>query len=369
MVITPTNFQKSVASALCAARAADTPVGTYGKDGRLYIYVNDRFAIRCKTTGSFQKPFSFITTAGELRKVLAIPGNISFEMSDASPIVSFIWGQNELKIRTIEKEMPEMRKPAADAVSFTIPSAIIKQMCRDTLWVNEGNESFPNVRLKMEAKGGVGKLTVYAVDSKTILKRQENFETNDPDFESIVDINAAHLKTLLSTIDSENMNITISDGILFLSTESMLIDAKYIVGEHVVPDAEKILSIRDAKYSTVFDKSEMLEKLKLASVFSGEGKNARVVLSFFKSETRVKAMAQDGIAGDMQVLSELSNDNACGTRAAFSINLLDNIIRSYQDDEVKLEFSSSTQPFWLHAEDGGEEDKSEMLACFMPLKI
>lgn len=372
-MVTAIGIQKAVETALRAATSPETVVNVSGKvlgekGPYVRVYVNDLFAVKVAIKASFDKEFAFSTTASELRKIMAIPGDVSFDVSD-SPVVRFVWGQNELKLRKADKEMSEMRKPGKDAKIFCIPSAIIKQMCKDTLWVNEGNESFPNIRLKMEAKGGVGSLTVYAVDSKVVVKRQENFSTMNPDFEEIVDINARHLKTLLSTIEESKLYIIISDGVLFFQTESSAIDAKYIVSEHVVPDAERILSNKTAKYSVSFEKSEMLDKLRLASVFTGSDRTAKAVLSFLKDETRVEAITETGDFANMQVLSELSDDNACGTRAAFSMKLMQDLLRVYPDDTVKIEFTSETQPFWMCAEDGGEEDKSLLAACFMPLKI
>ena len=364
-IITATGIQKAIRTAVKAATGPETVVTISGRKSQggsfVVVYVNDLFSVKAAVKATLEKEFAFTTTTSEISKVLAITGDVSFKVSDDEEIVPFTWGHNTLKIRKTEA-------PEKDAKTFCIPTALIKMMCRDTLWVNEGNESFPNVRLKMEAAGGVGNLTVYAVDSKVVVKRTEQFATTNPDFSEIVDINAKHLKALMSTIEDPSVDIVLSQGNLFLRTGSVVIDAKYTACENTVPDAERVLSTKNSRYSVSFDKADMLGKLRMSSTFTGNDRTARAVLTFLKDETRLEAVSETTRFADMQVLSEISDENACGLTATFSLSLLQDILRIYPDDTIKLDFTSSTQPFWLCAEDGDENEKSILTACFMPLK-
>ena len=238
----------------------------------------------------------------------------------------------------------------------------------NSIWINQRHRILEDYRKKMEAAGGVGNLTVYAVDSKVVVKRTEQFATTNPDFSEIVDINAKHLKALMSTIEDPSVDIVLSQGNLFLRTGSVVIDAKYTACENTVPDAERVLSTKNSRYSVSFDKADMLGKLRMSSTFTGNDRTARAVLTFLKDETRLEAVSETTRFADMQVLSEISDENACGLTATFSLSLLQDILRIYPDDTIKLDFTSSTQPFWLCAEDGDENEKSILTACFMPLK-
>jgi len=371
-IITATGIQKAIRTVIKATTSPETVVSISGRKSQessyIVIYVNDLFSIKAAVKAPLEKEFTFTTTASEISKVLAITGDVSFKVSDDEEIVPFTWGHNTLKIRKTEAKIPEMRRPEKDAKTFCIPTALIKMMCRDTLWVNEGNESFPNVRLKMEAAGGVGNLTVYAVDSKVVVKRTEQFATTNPDCSEVVDINAKHLKALMATIEDPSVDIVLSQGNLFLRTGSVVIDAKYTACENTVPDAERVLSTKNSRYSVSFDKADMLGKLRMSSTFTGNDRTARAVLTFLKDETRLEAVSETTKFADMQVLSEISDENACGLSATFSLNLLQDILKIYPDDTIKLDFTSSTQPFWLCAEDGDENEKSILTACFMPLK-
>jgi DNA polymerase-3 subunit beta len=167
------------------------------------------------------------------------------------------------------------------------------------------------------------------------------------------------LGKLSGDVDNIDFSYKVKDGQVVFGVGDSVLTSRLIEGEF--PDFEKIIP-KEASYKVNVDKEELLQAVKLASVFARDSAN---VVKFIIKKDSVLISAESKQAGsqEMEIDAKVLGDKK-DLEIAFNYRFLEEYLNVVEADDLQMEFSNSNAPGVF-----SDPKDSDYLHLIMPVKI
>lgn len=212
-----------------------------------------------------------------------------------------------------------------------------------------------------------GDLTLVATDGFRLSQKKVKLQGKNKGFE---DQNIIIPKNALSELlrisnDEENINFSYQkkDNQIVFGVNGAVLSSRTIEGEF--PDFGKIIP-KESKIKVDIDKDELLQAVKLASVFARDSAN---VVKVDVGKDQVVVFAESKVSGRQKttVDAKVKRDGLDRKKEfmiAFNFRFLEDILNAVEGEDVKMQVSDSNAPtVFLDAKD------SDFLHIIMPVRI
>lgn len=285
---------------------------------------------------------------------------VTLSLKEDQKTLEIIYESGKASLAVIDAdEYPKMRDVQTDT-GVSIPSDVLSTAISKTIFAT-GNDEFRitlmGVFFQLTSRG----CTFVATDGHKLAKYKRTDITSAETNEFIVPKKALSiLKSLLS--DAESVDIQTNGINVKFVTENQifitkLIDGRYPPYENVIPkDNPNVLRIA---------RNTLLSALKRISIIASKSSNLIKVsisgnmLSVSAEDIELSNKAEENIPCEY-----IGSDITIGFNSKNLIEILSN----YESEFVRMEFSSSSKPCLLFAEDGLNEGE-DILMLVMPLMI
>ncbi|MBO4563472.1 MAG: DNA polymerase III subunit beta [Clostridia bacterium] len=274
-------------------------------------------------------------TADLMRKTRGT--KVNFETIDSSSM-RVEAGKSKSLLQFFSAETyPQMDEVKGDA-SFNIKQGVFRSMIKQTAFCcageDEGKAILRGVLMEFTEEGC---LNLVALDGFRLAKRTEKVSVNGERRNAVVPARTMQdIANILSDSDDE-ITVTLSSTHITVNMGTTKIKARLLKGEYI--NYRNILSKKSTS-RVIVNRSELLESLEIASLFSKDSQNNLLKLDFENDLLTITARSETGS------INETAEINLTGTpiEIAFNAKYLLDIVKAVDDEAIALSFNTSVTP-------------------------
>ena len=258
-------------------------------------------------------------------------------------VVKIIAGKSVFTLNCLQLESFPLISFDESDIKFTLDSINLKQIIRKTVFAISNNESRV-VLTGVSLKAKNNKIEVTATDSYRLARKEIIFDYNFPEVNIVIPGKSFEELNKILEDNQEIIEISCSSNKILFKIGETLFQSRLIEG--VFP---KIDSLIPSKYlnTIVFNKEDLISVIERVSIFVTNELSNIIKLSINTNGLIEFASISNELGAANEEIQSISGEINSNMQIAFSSKYFLEAIRSFDSENVEVNFTGEIKPFTL----------------------